>query len=186
MNLGFRSGHFIEKSKNMNSTRIRLLFISCLLLSSVSCKVNYSFTGASVAPDVHTLSVTTFPNYAPLGPPSLSQVFTESLKDIFIRQTSLALVKANGDLMIEGEITGYSISGDAVSGNDQSKLNKLTMTVKVRYTDTKNETKSYEQTFSNFAQYDQNAVLSSIEDGLIAEINQKITQDIFNKSLGDW
>jgi hypothetical protein len=164
----------------------RTFYVFSILLILAGCRVNYSFTGASVAPDVRTLSITTFPNYAPLGPPSLSQVFTESLKDIFIRQTSLALVKANGDLMIEGEITDYRISSEAVSGNDQSKLNKLTMTVKVRYTDTKDETKSYEQTFSNFAQFGENAVLSAIEDGLITEINQKINQDIFNKSLGDW
>jgi hypothetical protein len=185
MNSGFPNVLCIEKLKSMSFNK-RTFYVFSILLILAGCKVNYSFTGASVAPDVRTLSITTFPNYAPLGPPSLSQVFTESLKDIFIRQTSLALVKANGDLMIEGEITDYRISSEAVSGNDQSKLNKLTMTVKVRYTDTKDETKSYEQTFSNFAQFGENAVLSAIEDGLITEINQKINQDIFNKSLGDW
>ena len=165
---------------------IRQCFILLILpILLFGCKVNYSFTGASVAPDVKTLSIATFPSYAPLGPPALSQSFTEALKDIFLRQTNLTLVKQNGDLIIEGEITDYRVKSEAVQ-DAAATLNRLTITVKVRYTDTKNEKNSYEQTFSGFEQFDANTNLSSVEQTLIDQISEQLTQDIFNKSLGNW
>ncbi len=167
----------------MKSLKVPLILI---LLSLAGCKI-YSFTGASVSPDVNTLSVATFPSYqATLAPPSLSQSFTESLKDIFLRQTNLALIKNNGDLIIEGEITSYRQTDEAVTRNDVSSLSRLTITVKVSYTDTKNEDNSYQQSFSNFAQFDGTQNLSEVEAGLIEEINEKLAQDIFNRSLGNW
>ena len=166
--------------------RARLvILISVCLMGLQSCKVNYSFTGASVTPGVNTISIQTFPSYAPQGPPTLSQVFSETLKDIFLTQTNLTLVKDNGDLMMEGEITGYQVQSEAIS-DDRATTNKLTITVKVRYTDTKDDSKSFEQTFSNFAQFDVNQQLSAVEDQLIEEINEQLTQDIFNKALGSW
>ncbi len=163
------------------------MILSSLLFLAVGCKVSYSYTGASVSPDTKTISIATFPSYqAPLAPPSLSQSFSESLKDIFLRQTSLTLVKNNGDIIIEGDITGYRQSDEAVTGNDVSSLSRLTINVKVRYIDTKNEENSYEQTFSNFAQFDSRQTLANAETQLIDEINEKLAQDIFNKSLGNW
>ncbi|GAB5539503.1 MAG: hypothetical protein Salg2KO_16060 [Salibacteraceae bacterium] len=166
------------------SNKITTSLIGLVLIFS-GCKVNYSFTGASVTPGVNTISIQTFPSYAPQGPPTLSQDFSETLKDIFLTQTNLTLVKNNGDLLMEGEITDYRIQSEAIS-NDRATQNKLTITVKVRYTDTKDDTKSYEQTFSNFAQFDANTNISSVESQLIEEINERLTQDIFNKSLGSW
>lgn len=159
-----------------------LLYLSFIF---TGCKVNYSFTGASVAADVNTISIATFPSYAPLAPPALSQSFTEALKDIFLRQTNLTLIKQNGDLIIEGEITDYRVQSEAVQ-DASATLNKLTITAKVRYTDTKNEKNSYEQTFTGFEQFDANTNLSSVEQTLIDQINEQLTQDIFNKSLGNW
>jgi hypothetical protein len=167
-------------------TLIRPGFIMLIMpLLFFGCKVNYSFTGASVAADVNSISIATFPSYAPLAPPALSQTFTEALKDIFLRQTNLTLVKQNGDLIIEGEITDYRVQSEAVQ-DAAATLNKLTITVKVRYTDTKNEKNSYEQTFSGIEQFDANTNLSSVEQTLIDQINEQLTQDIFNKSLGNW
>lgn len=168
-------------------TFIKVWFPSLLLcLFAWGCKVNYSFTGASVSPEVHTISIATFQSYAPLAPPSMSQSFTEALKDIFLRQTSLVLVKDNGDLMMEGEITSYAVRGEAVTSNEVSSLNRLTVTVKVRFTDTKDEKQSYEQSFSNFAQFNATQNLADVEAALVDEINEKLCQDIFNKSLGNW
>jgi hypothetical protein len=171
----------------MSSTKLSSLLFVSLLLVAVGCKVSYSFTGASVSPDTKTISIATFPSFqAPLAPPSLSQSFSESLKDIFLRQTSLTLVKNNGDIIIEGDIIGYKQSDEAVTGNDVSSLSRLTITVKVRYIDTKNEENSYEQTFSSFAQFDSRRTLADAESELIDDINQQLAQDIFNKSLGNW
>jgi hypothetical protein len=182
--LEFQSERYIEKLRSMTLAKrfFPLLIISFFLLG---CKVNYSFTGASVSPNVKTISIATFPSYAALAPPALSQTFTEALKDIFLRQTNLTLVKQNGDLIIEGEITDYQVRSEAVQ-DAAATLNRLTITVSVRYTDTKDEKKSFEQKFSGFEQFDANTNLSSVEQTLIDQINEQLTQDIFNKSLGNW
>jgi outer membrane lipopolysaccharide assembly protein LptE/RlpB len=147
---------------------------------------NYSFTGASISPDVKTISIQYFPNYASLGPPYLSQSFTESLKDLFIRQTSLTLVAKNGDLQFEGQISGYATAPVAIQADDRAASNRLTMTVQVRFVNTKDETQNFETSFSRFEDYNSSQDLAQVEEELIRKINDQLVQDIFNKSVSNW
>ena len=166
------------------------LHIYLLLIVSTfiwSCgNVSYTFTGASFDEDVKTISVAYFPNYAPLANPTLSQSFTEALKDIFINQTNLDLIQKNGDLQFEGSITGYRTSPIAITGNETAALNRLTITVKVKFTNTKDSERDFETTFSRFADYESSQSLAQVEDQLIEEINGQLTQDIFNKAASNW
>ncbi len=152
--------------------------------------MGYSFSGASIPAEAETISIERFPNNAGLGPPTLSQTFTEDLRNRFMRQTDLDLVDRNGDLQYAGSIVGYDIEPVAVQGNQgrdqQASLNRLTITVKVRYTNTLNEEKNFERRFSRFADFEAGQNLSSVEDELIQEINDQLTQDIFDASLSDW
>lgn len=157
-----------------------------VLTTLMACKVNYSFTGAAIAEDVKTISVKQFQNFAPLANVNYSQTFSEALKDIFISQTNLSLVTSNGDLQFEGSITNYQITSVAIQGNETAAKNRLTITVKVKFTNTKDKKQSFETDFTRFTDYDSSVNLSSIEDGLIKEINDQLTQDIFNKSVGSW
>jgi type IV pilus biogenesis protein CpaD/CtpE len=84
----------------------KLLLVVILAAGLLGCKVRYSMTGAAINPDVKTISVSYFPNRAPIVYPSLSQDVTEKLKDKFISQTSLNMISGEGDLSFEGEITG--------------------------------------------------------------------------------
>src|SRR5690606_24535555 len=106
----------------------------------------YSFTGGDVG-NAKTISVDFFPNYAPIVEPTLSQVFTEALRDIFIRQTSLELVERGGDLHFEGTITGYDVKPINAQSSDVGKAaaNRLTITVNVIYVNKLEEKKSFEQ-----------------------------------------
>ena len=151
-----------------------------------ACKTNYSFTGAAIAEDVKTVSVKTFQNFAPLANVNYSQTFSEALKNIFISQTNLSLANSDGDLQFEGSITNYQISSIAIQGNETAAKNRLTITVKVKFTNTKDKKQDFETDFTRFADYDSSVNISSIEDGLIKEINDQLTQDIFNKSVGSW
>ena len=166
------------------------LHIYLLLIVSTfiwSCgNVSYTFTGASFDEDVKTISVAYFPNYAPLANPTLSQSFTEALKDIFINQTNLDLIQKNGDLQFEGSITGYRTSPIAITGNETAALKRLTITVKVKFTNTKDSERDFETTFSRFADYESSQSLAQVEDQLIEEINGQLTQDIFNKAASNW
>jgi Lipopolysaccharide-assembly len=155
-----------------------------ILLSG--CKVHYSFSGASIPPEAKTVSVQYFPTNASLAPPTLSQAFTEALRDKMSSQTRLALVNKGGDLSFEGSITGYTYGPVAIQSTDQAALNRITMTITVKYTCSFDEKKNFEQTFSRFADYPSATVLSSIEDQKIKEINEQLVQDIFNKALNDW
>lgn len=151
-----------------------------------SCKMHYGFSGATIPPEAKTVAVQYFQNQASLAPPTLSQSFTEALRDRLSSQTRLALVNKNGDLNFEGTITGYNASPIAIQSTDVAALNRLTITVNVKYTCSFDEKKNFEQTFSRFADYNSSQSLTSVEQELIHQINEQLTLDIFNRALNDW
>ncbi len=165
----------------------RRLFFYCVLILLVSCKgVNYSFTGAAIDPATKTFSVDFFSNTAPLAPASLSQTFTEKLKDVFLNQTSLKLVTDQGDLRLSGAITGYRVTPVSVQGNEIAAQNKLTITVRVSYVNLTDPNASFERSFPKDFNFDNTQDLSAVEDELIREITDQLTQEIFNAALGNW
>ena len=151
-----------------------------------SCKVGYSFTGASISPEVKTFTVKFFAKTASLGPASLSQKFTEKLKDKFISQTTLALADRNGDLTFEGAITNYSIAPIAIQSNEIAAQNRLSISVTVKFTNLKDEKQNFETSFTRYKDYDSKLPLVSVEDGLINDINEQLVDDIFNKAVINW
>ncbi|HMT29304.1 MAG TPA: LptE family protein [Bacteroidia bacterium] len=161
------------------------ILISCLAVCLAGCKV-YSFTGASISPDIKTVTIAVFPNQATLVQPSLSQVFTEKLKDKFVSQTNLTQTQYGGDLQFEGAITDYFSMPTAIQGNEQAALNRLTIVVKVKFTNTKDEKQSFETSFSRFTDYDSRKNLTSIEQELINEVCNQLVDDIFNKAVINW
>ena len=161
--------------------------IYAALFVFTSCKIHYSFSGASVSPDVKTVSIQTFRNNATLAPPTISQSFTEALKDIFTSQTNLGIISKAGDLNFEGDIINYITQPVAIqAGNDQAALNRLTITVSVKFTNAKDEKQNFETTFSRYADYASNQNLTSVQEQLIDDINKQLVQDIFNKAMINW
>lgn len=170
----------------MNFTFKNIIIVALFSLTTYACKVNYSFTGASIPEDVKTVSVKTFQNFAPLTNPNYPQLFTEELKDVFLSQTNLSLVATNGDLQFEGGITNYKISSVAIQGNETAALNRLSITINVKFTNTKDNIQSYESKFTRFADFSSSSSLSAAEDELMKEINTQITQDVFNRAVSNW
>lgn len=162
------------------------IFIFLLGMVFFSCKVNYSFTGASIPEDVKTVSVKTFQTYAPLANANLTQSFTEALKDVFISQTNLNLVTRDGDLHFEGAITSYNVTSVAIQGNETAALNRLTITVKAIFINNKDEKQNFESSFTRYADFESSQNFASVEDALINDINDQLTQDIFNKAVSNW
>jgi len=146
----------------------------------------YSFTGASISPDVKTVAVQYFPNRAATIQPTLSQVFTERLKDYFLEQTNLSLEADVGDLNFSGEIIKYEIKPIAIQANEQAAQNRLTIAVKVKFENTKDENKNFEQKFSRYMDYDSSQSLAEVEDNLIEQITNELAEDIFNKAVVNW
>ncbi len=165
--------------------KIIILIFSILPLMQ-ACKGGYSFTGAEINPNIKTITIKFFPNRASLVQPNLSNVFTETLKDKFVSQTNLELVNFGGDLTLEGEIVNYTVSAQSYQGNETAALNRLTITVKVKYTNDIEPDKSFENSFSRYADFDSQQSLSSVESSLIEEISKELSIDIFNKALANW
>ncbi len=163
-----------------------LLFCSVAVIVS-ACSISYGFSGSSIDyTTTKTITISDFPNQAPLVSPPLAQSFTEGLKDIFIRQTKLQIVPANGDLELEGEITGYDLAPMAVKEDAISSMTKLTLTIRVRYSNRANPDKDFEQSFSAYREFDSNLMLQDIQDEYNALLVKEIAEQIFNSTVADW
>jgi hypothetical protein len=143
-------------------------------------------SGATIPPEAKTVSIGFFANNTTLGPPSLSQRFTERLRDMVSQQTSLALVKQNGDLQFDGTLTEYNVAPVAIQSNDQAGMNRLTISVQVKYTNPYDLTKNYEQSFTRFADFKSSESIAAREADLTSEIFRQLTEDIFNRSFNNW
>ncbi|MBS9774616.1 MAG: LptE family protein [Tenacibaculum sp.] len=160
-----------------------LLFAFSFVL--ISCGV-YSFSGGNTG-DAKTIQVDFFRNQASIVEPTLSQLFTQKMQDMFTRRTNLTLVKTNGDLHFEGEITGYHIAPMSATANETAALNRLTVTVNVRYYNRLDEKSNFEKQFSFYETFPANQNLTGgTLESVLEVILERITQDIFNESVAKW
>lgn len=171
----------------MSKSAVGILIVIFLvfMLTINGCGV-YSFSGASIPPEAETITIKYFPNKSDMVQPTLSQQFTEALRDKFSSQTTLSLVESGGDLAIEGEIVQYATKPIAIQGNEQAAQNRLNIGVNVRFTNKYDENAEFETKFSRYADYDSRKRLSEVEDALTEEINEQLVQDIFNKAVVNW
>lgn len=167
-----------------------LLIIMPVLFSG--CGV-YSFTGASISPDVKTISIQNFYNESGNGPANLSQAFTERLKDYFQQNTNLTLVDSDGDLQFEGSITGYTVTPVAAVASenrnvpDEAGQTRLTITVSVSYVNVQDDQFNFNRSFSFYDDFDPRRTTQTAEEPrLIDTIFERITFDIFNASVANW
>ncbi len=164
---------------------IFVVLLTGLLLQG--CKF-YSFTGADIDySEIKTFQVSYFQNNAAIVEPGIARDFTQELQDLLLNQTSLDLVTTNGNLVYEGEITEYYIAPITATSQSTAAQNRLTISVNVRFYNTKDEEKDFEQRFSFYYDYAGGTQLTgSALDDAVAIIFERITQDIFNKSLANW
>lgn len=171
----------------MRNHNIIIAFLTAFLISLGGCSISYTLNGASIDyTKVRSITVRDFPNQAPLVYPPLAQNFTEGLKDKYIRQTRLQIVTDNGDLYLEGEITGYDLVQLAVKEDAYASQTQLTITVRVRYRNQANPEEDFEQTFSANRPFDNNLMLQDVQDGLCEEIIAEIADQIYNATVANW
>lgn len=157
------------------------------LLVPGGCIPSYKFNGSAINYDVYkTIDIGEFPIRAALVYPPLQQTFENKLLDAVTRQTRLQEIDGNADLRMSGEITGYSLSPQAVGENAYATETRLTITVRVKYTDTKNSANDIDQTFSAYRQFSSSLLLTDVQDELCEEISGELVDLIFNATLGNW
>lgn len=171
----------------LNSPLRKIYFMLAMAVSLLSGCGIYSFTGASIPPEMKTVSVQFFENNAPLVVPYLSQQFTENLKTRIRNQSRLSLVRTDADANFEGRITDYRITPAAIQGNERAGLERLSITVSVKYTNVLNSELNFEQSFTRFKDFSTaSKPLQAQEQELVKDINEQLTEDIFNKAFANW
>ena len=159
---------------------------SWLLLSGCSL----SFTGAALDPSIKTFSVETFQNNGGQGPATLTQTFTDEFRTFVQRNSNLRLEPGTeGDVQYSGQITGFTVqpvNATAQGGVEAAGANRLTITVQVRFQNTKDPKQSFEQSFSQFSDFERAVNVNQLSDDFIREIAGRLYRDIFNRSLSNW
>jgi Lipopolysaccharide-assembly len=168
----------------MKNYLLLLLFISTAVLNG--CKVSYSFTGASISPKVKTFSIQYFQNRAPIVQPGLSQSITDALIDKCKAQTNLKYTNGTGDVSFEGEISDYTYRPLTVAADARAAMNRFTISVKVKFTNSIEPELNFEQTFSRYEDYDSKFDINQVESDLSAQIIAMIVEDIFNQAFVNW
>ncbi len=171
------------------STKFCLILVICFCAFLLaSCSISYKFNGSSIDyTKTRSISISDFPNTAELVYPPLSQVFSEKLRDSYTRQTRLQVMSKGGDLHLEGEIVGYQLTPMAISADSYSSQTKLTLTIKVRFSNNKNPQEDFEKTYSAFQTFDSNNnTLNAVQDELIKTMVNDIVDNIYNDTVAKW
>lgn len=164
-----------------------LLYMFLVVISlTPGCTMNYSFTGASISPELETISVQYFDNRAPVVFPSLSQDLTDALKDMFQSRTRLRLINDIGDADFEGVIEQYRTQPVSVQADEQANLERLIISVRVSYKNIADSEQNFETTFSRHEDYDARIGIEPVENDLVKKIISQLTEDIFNAAFVNW
>lgn len=157
-------------------------------IAAVSCSISYKMNGAALDYSIYkTISISEFPIRAALVYPPLQQTFENKMIDMVTRQTRLRVIDSNNsDLRLEGEITGYSLSPQAVNDNAYASQTRLTITVRVKFINSKDSSQDVDQTFSAYRDFSSDQMLTDVQDELCSQISDELANLIFNATLGNW
>ena len=167
---------------------VTFIFVICHLSFAVSsCSVSYKFNMSSIDyTKTKTIQIAEFPIRSAYVWGPMASIFNNQLKDQYADHTKLSLVKRNGDLKLEGEITKYEQRNKSVSAEGHSAQVELSMTVNVRYTNNVDHKEDFERQFTATQSYDSNLSLNSVQEELVTQMVKEITDQIFNATVANW
>ena len=152
-----------------------------------SCLISYKFNGASIDyTKTKSISIADFPNNAALVNPNLSNALSEGIRDIYSRQTRLMMLPKNGDMELEGEIIDYTLTPMAISADTYAAETKLTLTIRVRFTNNKAPEENFEKTYSAFQTFSSTRLLTEVQDDLCTAMIIELSENIYNDTVARW
>lgn len=170
----------------LSSSMLAVAMVGCALLLK-SCTISYKFNGASIDySKIRTIAIADFPNNAALVYPALSNDLTQGIRDIYTRQTRLEVGRKSGDLELEGEITGYTLTPMAITSDSYAAETKLTITVKVRFTNNVNPEESFDKTYTAYQTFDSSQMLTDVQEELCNQMIKEIAENIYNDTVARW
>ena len=161
-------------------------FILAVFIIFISSCSIYSFNVASIPVGSSSVKITTFINNTSNSIPNLQQIISEKLRDIFLEQTNLNLINEDADLNFIGSIENYEIKPISLKANETTSQNRLSITVKVKYTNNVSKQYDYETSFTRYSDFDGLSNLSDVEIELVELITDQLVEDIFNKAVINW
>lgn len=171
----------------MRINHIKTTLLTVMMLLLVSCSVSYKFNGASIDyTKTKTIQIADFPIRSSYVWAPMASIFNNQLKDVFANHTRLIQVKRNGDMKIEGEITQYSQRNKAVTAEGTSAQAELSMTVNVRFTNNANHSEDFEKQFTATSTFETTQSLNSVQEELVTQMVEDITDQIFNATVANW
>ena len=170
---------------------LSLAVFSFLFLVGCGVNINYSMTGTST--QARTISIAEFYNNTDLGQANLGQTFTNQLKNYIIQNSNIAVVVEDGELQMDGEITGFTLTPIAPTAtSDPTQLNRasstrITITVRATYINTLDESMSFkDKSFSFYKDFSNDENFTDVEEQYTRQIFERIVNDIFNASIANW
>ena len=171
--------------RNVGIPIVTRLVVAGMLVVLSGCGV-YSFTGIDDS-GAETFAVNYLRTQTPLASEAFAQRLTEGMKDLVLQRSALDVVADDADLTYSGFITAYAVRPVSNQSNETAALSRLTVTLRISYTNQKEPEKSFDnRTFSEFVDFDANLDFASVETTLWDELLDKLTQSVFNASLGNW
>lgn len=171
----------------IKTTKYLSIVLFAFLFIASGCTISYKFNGASIDyTKIKSIAIADFPNNAALVNPSLSTDLSEGIRDIYTKQTRLQVNRKGGDLELEGEITDYRLTPLAISADSYSAETKLTMIIKVRFTNNVNPEESFERTYTQSQNFDSSQLLTDVQDELCATMIKDIAENIYNDTVAKW
>lgn len=171
----------------MRINHIKTALLTVMMLLLVSCSVSYKFNGASIDyTKTKTIQIADFPIRSSYVWAPMASIFNNQLKDVFANHTRLIQVKRNGDMKIEGEITQFSQRNKAVTAEGTSAQAELSMTVNVRFTNNANHSEDFEKQFTATSTFETTQSLNSVQEELVTQMVEDITDQIFNATVANW
>lgn len=166
---------------------LKSLFVLFAIYSLTGCKyIKYSFKEGNISADIKSISIAYIQNTASIVVPQLSQQLTDKLRQKYLSETRLDIIASDGDFDIKGKILSYTVEPVSLTSGQKASQNQLKISVQIQFTNKKNPKGSFNETFTQFAEFSSDKSLSTVEMGLISIITEKLTQAIFNKTLSDW
>jgi len=169
----------------IKKTTFTSLLLACIIYISYSCTgFQYTLKGGQIPGK--TFSIENFENVAPLGSPAISIWVQDLLRNRLLKETSLKYKPEEGDANFTGTIVSYSISPVLGTGSTTVDLNRLTIGLKVSYSNGVNDKNDFTKTFTNYDDFKSSEDISVKEEELIKSIGNKLVSEIFNEVLVDW
>ena len=167
---------------------LRLLAVAvCVAVATVACKVSITMNGSVLDYNIYkTIRVSDFPIRTALVYPPLQQTFENTLLDYIAKNTRLQTTEGASDLELEGEITGYNLTPQAVTEDAYASMTRLTIPGRVKYPDNRQENTTIDQSFSAYRDFPATEMLTDVQDQLCEEITKELVDLIFNATLGNW